>query len=76
MWCSPEKAAALLSNPSDRAPLEYLAAAHARRELHTWPLLIVRHAKAKPRSSWTKAEGERPAGRHRASGRRRPCTGC
>ena len=41
-------------------PLEYLAAAHARRELHTWPLVIVRHAKAKPRSSWTKAEGERP----------------
>jgi 8-oxo-dGTP pyrophosphatase MutT (NUDIX family)/phosphohistidine phosphatase SixA len=60
MWCSPEKAARLLSNPSDVGPLEHLVAAHGRGELDTWPLLIVRHAKAKPRSSWTKAEGERP----------------
>ncbi|MDZ4090917.1 MAG: NUDIX hydrolase [Arthrobacter sp.] len=60
MWCSPEKAARLLSNPSDVAPLEHLAAAHARGELKTWPILIVRHAKAKPRSSWSKAEGDRP----------------
>jgi 8-oxo-(d)GTP phosphatase len=60
MWCSPEKAARLLSNPSDVGPLEHLVAAHEQGELDTWPLLIVRHAKAKPRSSWTKAEGERP----------------
>ncbi len=60
MWCSPEKAARLLSNPSDVTPLEHLVAAHKRGELATWPLLVVRHAKAKPRSSWTKAEGDRP----------------
>jgi 8-oxo-dGTP pyrophosphatase MutT (NUDIX family)/phosphohistidine phosphatase SixA len=60
MWCSPEKAARLLSNPSDVDPLEHLVAAHARSELETWPLVIVRHAKAKPRSSWSKAEGDRP----------------
>lgn len=60
LWCSPEKAAGLLSNPSDVGPLEHLVAAHSRGELETWPLLIVRHAKAKPRSSWTKAEGDRP----------------
>jgi 8-oxo-dGTP pyrophosphatase MutT (NUDIX family)/phosphohistidine phosphatase SixA len=60
MWCAPEKAASLLSNPSDVVPLEYLRAAHERAELNTWPLVLVRHAKAKPRSSWTKAEGERP----------------
>ena len=60
MWCSPEKAAGLLSNPGDVGPLDHLVAAHARGELDTWPLLIVRHAKAKPRSSWTKAEGDRP----------------
>lgn len=60
MWCSPEKAARLLSNPSDVGPLEHLVTAHGHGELDTWPLLIVRHAKAKPRSSWTKAEGERP----------------
>ncbi|MDQ0922538.1 8-oxo-dGTP pyrophosphatase MutT (NUDIX family)/phosphohistidine phosphatase SixA [Pseudarthrobacter sp. W1I19] len=60
MWCAPEKAARLLSNPSDVAPLEYLQDAHGRGELNTWPLLVLRHAKAKPRSSWSKAEGERP----------------
>jgi 8-oxo-dGTP diphosphatase len=60
MWCTPEKAARLLSNPSDVEPLEHLRDAHERGELNTWPLLVVRHAKAKPRSSWTKAEGERP----------------
>ncbi len=60
MWCPPEKAARLLSNPSDIEPLQHLVNAHDRGELETWPLLIVRHAKAKPRSSWSKAEGERP----------------
>lgn len=59
-WCTPEAAAGMLSNPSDVEPLEHLAAAHERGELGTWPLIILRHAKAKPRSSWTKAEGERP----------------
>jgi 8-oxo-dGTP pyrophosphatase MutT (NUDIX family)/phosphohistidine phosphatase SixA len=59
-WCAPETAAGLLSNPSDVAPLEYLQAAHKNDQLDTWPLIVVRHAKAKPRSSWTKAEGERP----------------
>jgi 8-oxo-dGTP pyrophosphatase MutT (NUDIX family)/phosphohistidine phosphatase SixA len=60
MWCTPEKAARLLSNPSDVEPLNYLRDAHERGDLNTWPLLVVRHAKAKPRSSWSKAEGERP----------------
>lgn len=60
MWCTPERAAAFLSNPSDADPLEFLVKAHARGELDTYPILLVRHAKAKPRSSWTKAEGERP----------------
>lgn len=60
IWCSPNKARGLLSNPSDLEPLEALVAAHENGTLDTWPLLIVRHAKAKPRSSWTRAEGERP----------------
>ncbi|MGN6441887.1 MAG: NUDIX hydrolase [Arthrobacter sp.] len=60
MWCAPEKAGRLLSNPSDVVPLEYLRDAHERGALDTWPLLVLRHAKAKPRSSWSKAEGERP----------------
>lgn len=58
-WCSPDEAFGLLSNPSDKEPLEALLTAHHRGELDTWPLLILRHAKAKPRSSWTRAEGER-----------------
>ncbi|MET3173652.1 UNVERIFIED_ORG: 8-oxo-dGTP pyrophosphatase MutT (NUDIX family)/phosphohistidine phosphatase SixA [Arthrobacter sp. UYCu721] len=60
VWCAPETAAGLLSNPSDVVPLQHLQAAHNRGELNTWPLIVVRHAKAKPRSSWSKAEGERP----------------
>ena len=60
MWCSPDRAASFLSNPTDVEPLEYLEKSHIRGELDTWPLVLIRHAKAKPRSSWTKAEGERP----------------
>jgi 8-oxo-(d)GTP phosphatase len=67
LWCAPERAAELLSNPSDREPLDALVQASAENRLDTWPLIIVRHAKAKPRSSWTRAEGERPLA---ASGRR------
>lgn len=60
VWCSPNKARGLLSNPSDIEPLDALLAAHDAGSLETWPLLIIRHAKAKPRSAWTRAEGERP----------------
>ncbi|MEO6529619.1 MAG: NUDIX hydrolase [Specibacter sp.] len=67
IWCSPNKARGLLSNPSDVEPLDALVAAHEAGTLETWPLLIVRHAKAKPRSAWTRAEGERPLA---ATGRR------
>ena len=67
LWCSPEDAMTLLTNPSDREPLTALVEAFADDDLATWPLIIVRHAKAKPRSSWTRAEGERPLA---ASGRR------
>jgi 8-oxo-dGTP diphosphatase len=67
LWCTPDKARDLLTNPSDIEPLGALEAAHARRDLGTWPLIVVRHAKAKPRSSWSRAEGERPLA---ATGRR------
>ena len=59
-WCTPAEAHAKLANPSDRLPLHALEEAHAQDLLQTWPLIIVRHAKAKPRSSWTRAEGDRP----------------
>ncbi|MBP3035059.1 NUDIX hydrolase [Arthrobacter sp. zg-ZUI100] len=58
-WCTPSQAHAALTNPSDRLPLRSLEEAYAEGRLRTWPLIVVRHAKAKPRSSWTRAEGER-----------------
>ncbi|KNC19962.1 NUDIX hydrolase [Arthrobacter sp. RIT-PI-e] len=66
-WVSPEEARDLLSNPSDVEPLDALIAAHRAKVLETWPLIVVRHAKAKPRSSWSRAEGGRPLA---ATGRR------
>ena len=59
-WCSPEEASSLLTNPTDRLPLEALVRAFEAGDLDTWPLIVVRHAKAKPRSSWARAEGDRP----------------
>lgn len=67
LWVSPARASELLTNPTDREPLESLVAAYNADQLATWPLIVVRHAKAKPRSSWTRAEGERPLA---ATGRR------
>ncbi|WP_028279624.1 NUDIX hydrolase [Arthrobacter sp. H5] len=67
LWCTPARAFELLSNPSDKETLEKLVAADELSNLATWPLIIVRHAKAKPRSSWTRAEGDRPLA---ATGRR------
>ncbi|NUP74591.1 MAG: NUDIX hydrolase [Sinomonas sp.] len=58
-WCGVEEAAALLTNQTDVVPLRWLAEAYRRNELDTLPLIVLRHAKAKPRSSWTKAEGDR-----------------
>ncbi|GLB67527.1 ADP-ribose pyrophosphatase [Arthrobacter mangrovi] len=59
-WCTPDEASRMLSNPSDREPLQALVDAHRRDELETYPFVVVRHAKARPRSSWARPEGERP----------------
>lgn len=66
-WVRPEEAEALLTNETDREPLELLVRADSRGRLRTLPLLVLRHAKAKPRSSWSRAEQERPLA---ATGRR------
>lgn len=60
MWRSVPAALELLSNPVDREPLLALEAAHETGTLRTVPFLVARHAKAKPRAGWTRAEGERP----------------
>ena len=66
-WVTPDEADRRLSNATDREPLAALVTAHERRILRTVPFLVLRHAKAKPRSSWSRAEGERPLA---ATGRR------
>ncbi|MGL3806786.1 NUDIX hydrolase [Paeniglutamicibacter sp. R2-26] len=59
-WCTPKTAGKWLTNPGDMAPLESLVQAHKAGILDTQPFLVVRHAKAKPRSNWTREEGKRP----------------
>lgn len=59
-WVNVKTAHKMLTMASDRVPLDYLEAAYRRNALKTTPLVIVRHAKAKPRPTWTRAEGERP----------------
>lgn len=59
-WVSPARAAELLSNRSDLVPLEHLVELHRTGDLAVRPAIIVRHAKAKPRSSWSRPEGDRP----------------
>ncbi|WP_415855330.1 NUDIX hydrolase [Sinomonas sp. G460-2] len=58
-WRGADEAATLLTNQTDALPLGWLVEAHRRGELDTRPLIVLRHAKAKPRGSWTKAEGDR-----------------
>lgn len=59
-WVTPEIAHKLLSNSSDLEPLDALVNAHRKGDLNTVPFILLRHAKAKPRSSWTRDEGLRP----------------
>ncbi|NHU84720.1 NUDIX hydrolase [Kocuria sp. JC486] len=59
-WVSPEEAARLLTNETDRIPLRRLVELHQAGDLAVRPVIVVRHAKAKPRSSWSRAEGDRP----------------
>ena len=66
-WVTAEKARGLLTNSTDAEPLEALISAHRDQALRTAPFIVLRHAKAKPRSSWSRAEGQRPLA---ATGRR------
>ncbi|ASN38677.1 NUDIX hydrolase [Paeniglutamicibacter terrestris] len=59
-WATPELARTWLTNPGDLEPLDALVAAHQAGELFTVPFVVIRHAKAKPRSNWTREEGKRP----------------
>ena len=59
-WVKADQARTMLSNADDREPLDVLVALHRNGTLSTRPVIVVRHAKAKPRSSWQRAEGDRP----------------
>lgn len=59
-WVSVDRARQLLSNQGDVLPLDELERLHEDQRLHTLPFIVLRHAKAKPRSSWSRAESERP----------------
>ncbi|WP_277454130.1 NUDIX hydrolase [Janibacter sp. DB-40] len=68
-WLEADVAADRLSYPHDRAQLGALAAADVQGTLSTWPLAIVRHARARSRSSWRHEDALRPlddAGRAQA----------
>ncbi len=60
LWTDIKQARQMLTNPGDIEPLNELERLHGQHSLRTVPFVVLRHAKAKPRSSWAKAESERP----------------
>jgi 8-oxo-dGTP diphosphatase len=69
-WLDVAAAADRLSYPRDLEQLRALVRAHHAWTLATWPLVFVRHAKARARSAWKKADPVRPLdsiGRARAT---------
>ena len=59
-WLAPEEAALRLDYARDQEQLRALVQADEADELTTWPLAVVRHAKAYPRGSWEGADPLRP----------------
>lgn len=72
-WVTPKEARQLLTNATDTEPLDALEKLWKDGDLATRSVIIVRHAKAKPRSSWSAAEGERPLA---ATGKRQALAVC
>jgi len=68
-WLDVPAAAARLSYPRDHEQLQALERADRAGTLATWPLILIRHAKSHPRSTWHDADPLRPLnarGRDRA----------
>lgn len=59
-WLPAAQARDRLSYPADRRLLDLVVEADAAGTLRTSPLAVVRHAKAKGRSSWDGGEADRP----------------
>jgi 8-oxo-(d)GTP phosphatase len=69
VWLNVRDAADRLSYDRDREPLDALIQAYRDGTLTTWPLVIVRHANAYDRATWTEPDPLRPlddSGRERA----------
>lgn len=66
-WTGVAAARELLTRPSDLGPLEALLTAFRDGLLSSRPVVIARHATARPRDSWARADADRPLV---ASGRR------
>ncbi|MGV1007145.1 MAG: NUDIX hydrolase [Dermatophilaceae bacterium] len=68
-WLDPPSAHDRLDYAHDRSQLRALVRADQDATLVTWPVVVVRHALAVPRSSWKKTDHRRPlvaAGRARS----------
>lgn len=59
-WLKPDEAKKLLTYPHDLDFLTKLEELHANELLETKPFIVLRHAKATPRSDWRKSEYARP----------------
>lgn len=59
-WLDPATAHARLDYARDRAQLRAVVAAHRDGRLATWPLIVVRHGRAIPRSNWRRPDWLRP----------------
>ena len=60
LWLAPAEAAAKLSYEADKAFLEVLLELHRLGNLRTKPFVLLRHAKATPRTDWKGPDGKRP----------------
>ncbi|WP_338749925.1 NUDIX hydrolase [Janibacter alittae] len=71
VWLATDAAAARLSYDHDHTQLQALVDADRRGTLSAWPLAVVRHAKARSRSTWRQEDALRPldkAGHAQAQG--------
>ena len=59
-WLAPDEAALRLDYARDQEQLRSLVQADERDELTTWPIALVRHAKANPRGTWDGPDPLRP----------------
>ncbi|WP_218974854.1 NUDIX hydrolase [Streptomyces sp. NP160] len=59
-WVTPEEADARLTRRGDRVQLRALLAADRAGALDTWPLVVVRHGHAHPKTAWGRSDDERP----------------